>query len=361
MLMFDVLKQYGILDNVIGVDAIESGIINRTFFVRTQEGNFVLQLLQEALFKRPNLALSNINLLMDYYERHKQKEKLPYDIHFLESVTGKRNIILRDTYWSCYRLPEDAVMYKQIKNEEMIYNIGETIGQFHHFFKDFPVKKLKTSIPHLNDPVRDCRQLRKYIFKEKKEKTYDLYNETSVPLRHQGKLKLISAMLKKREIPKRVTHNNLRPNNFLFNGVTNSIMAIIGYDAVMPGSWLYDYGEAARYFITETNDLAPAEATINYEYFRAFTKGYLKAVYNDITENEFLNLVDSMKIMALESGLKHLNDYIIDDKLYKVEYKYENLHKAKRQFAFVKELEQNCGKLKRIIENIKNEIAKEAR
>jgi t-SNARE complex subunit (syntaxin) len=57
-------------------------------------------------------------------------------------------------------------------------------------------------------------------------------------------------------------------------------------------------------------------------------------------------LVDALRLMALERGLKYLNDYIVDNKLFNVEYEEENLDKARRQYKIVTEVENNYEKLK---------------
>lgn len=358
MLMFNVLEKYNILETVLRVDVIESGIINRTFYVKTKNGNFVLQLIQNKLFKKPQLALDNISKIMDFYDRFKDKEKLPYDIELVESVDNEEGITINKTYWSCYRVPENATMHHFPINETMVYNIGKAIGQFHHFFKDFPVKELNITIPHHHDPYRDCKKLLRYIYKEKREKTLFMFNESIFPIRRQKDMKLITDLLAKEEIPTRVIHNNLRPNNFLFNEKDHSVMALIGYDAIMPGSWLHDFGEAARYFVSTISSDDPTYACINYDYFKCFTKGYLEAVIDDITDKEFEHLVDALRLMALERGLKYLNDYIVGNKLFNVEYEEENLDKARRQYKIVTEVENNYEKLKGIVREVREEIEK---
>jgi len=75
-----------------------------------------------------------------------------------------------------------------------------------------------------------------------------------------------------------------------------------------------------------------------------------------MNEVELGLLVESLRLMALELGLKYLNDYIIDNPLYRVEYELENLHKARRQFKFVTEVEENYDKLTQIVEEVKTGI-----
>ncbi len=69
-------------------------------------------------------------------------------------------------------------------------------------------------------------------------------------------------------------------------------------------------------------------------------------------------MVDALRLMALERGLKYLNDYIVDNKLFNVEYEEENLDKARRQYKIVTEVENNYEKLKGIVREVREEIEK---
>ena len=48
-------------------------------------------------------------------------------------------------------------------------------------------------------------------------------------------------------IPLRVTHNDTKINNVLFDANTNKCLSVIDLDTVMPGSMLYDFGDALRF------------------------------------------------------------------------------------------------------------------
>lgn len=48
------------------------------------------------------------------------------------------------------------------------------------------------------------------------------------------------------EIPVRVTHNATKINNILFDCKSEEAVCVIDLDIVMPGSMLYDFGDALR-------------------------------------------------------------------------------------------------------------------
>lgn len=53
--------------------------------------------------------------------------------------------------------------------------------------------------------------------------------------------------IKNGKIPLRVTHNDTKLNNVLMDDVTGEAVCVIDLDTVMPGSVLYDYGDAIRF------------------------------------------------------------------------------------------------------------------
>ena len=48
-------------------------------------------------------------------------------------------------------------------------------------------------------------------------------------------------------VPLRVTHNDTKLNNVMFDKKTGEPICVVDLDTVMPGSMLYDYGDALRF------------------------------------------------------------------------------------------------------------------
>ncbi len=49
------------------------------------------------------------------------------------------------------------------------------------------------------------------------------------------------------EIPLRVAHNDTKLNNVLLDAKTRKALCVVDLDTVMPGSSLFDFGDAIRY------------------------------------------------------------------------------------------------------------------
>ena len=81
------------------------------------------------------------------------------------------------------------------------------------------------------------------------------------------------------ELPLRVTHNDTKLNNVLFDAKTRRALCIIDLDTVMPGSALYDYGDSIRFGAAtaaeDERDLDKMEMSL--ERFRVFTRRYVRA------------------------------------------------------------------------------------
>ena len=79
------------------------------------------------------------------------------------------------------------------------------------------------------DRVKNCEKEIEYILK----------NATEADVIVKG--------LENGDIPVRVTHNDTKLNNILFDKATKKAICVIDLDTVMPGSMLYDFGDAIRY------------------------------------------------------------------------------------------------------------------
>lgn len=77
-------------------------------------------------------------------------------------------------------------------------------------------------------------------------------------------------------IPTRITHNDTKINNILFDKAGN-VLCVIDLDTVLSSTCLNDYGDAMRSY-TNTgleDDENLDNVSMNLDIFRAYTQGYL--------------------------------------------------------------------------------------
>ena len=155
----------------------------------------------------------------------------------------------------------------------------------------------------------------------------------------------------KGEIPLRVTHNDTKLNNVLFDNKTDEAVCVIDLDTVMPGSMLYDYGDSIRFGASsgpeDEKDLDKIYCDL--ELFDAYTKGFLEELSDSITEKELDLLPFSARLMTYECGIRFLADYLNGDTYFKIHYPEQNLDRCRTQFKLVADMEAKDAQMIEIV------------
>lgn len=156
------------------------------------------------------------------------------------------------------------------------------------------------------------------------------------------------------EIPVRVTHNDTKINNILFDNVTGKAVAVIDLDTVMPGSMLYDFGDALRMGGSTAAEDEPDTSKIHFdkECFKYFADGYLSEMKDVLTPMELELLPFSAKLLTYECGIRFLTDYLNGDTYFKIHREGHNLDRARSQFKLVDEIESMEDELKAIVRDL---------
>jgi len=156
--------------------------------------------------------------------------------------------------------------------------------------------------------------------------------------------------LNDKTIPLRITHNDTKINNILFDQ-DNKTLCVIDLDTVMPGSALYDFGDAIRTIGNKAPEDEPdlEKIAFNKEIFEAFAKGYLSEAKSFLTQMEIDHLSYSCRYMAWEQAMRFLADYLNDDIYYKTDYPGHNLVRTKAQIRYLEVLEENSEMMEKMI------------
>ncbi len=94
--------------------------------------------------------------------------------------------------------------------------------------------------------------------------------------RREDEMKTTLARARAGGLPLRVTHNDTKFNNVLFDPRGRGV-CVIDLDTVMPGYVLYDFGDAIRSAANSAREdqADPARVHFRLEIFREFAAGYL--------------------------------------------------------------------------------------
>jgi Ser/Thr protein kinase RdoA (MazF antagonist) len=152
----------------------------------------------------------------------------------------------------------------------------------------------------------------------------------------------IVRMLDNGHIPYRVTHNDTKSNNVLLDNASGKAICVIDLDTVMPGSSLYDYGDAIRFGASTAAEDEPdvSRIALDMDKTKAFTRGFIEETNGFLTKEELSYLPLGIKVLTCELAMRFLTDYIDGDVYFKVNSPEHNLVRARAQIALLKDIER---------------------
>jgi Ser/Thr protein kinase RdoA (MazF antagonist) len=154
----------------------------------------------------------------------------------------------------------------------------------------------------------------------------------------------------KANLPERISHNDTKLNNILFNK-DNKGLCLIDLDTIMKGCFHYDFGDAVRTIVSETNEDEKDlnKIKFNITLFESFIDGMNSyGTFLSLKEIEYLPI--ACALMPFMHGLRALTDYLNSNVFYKVSYENQNLDRCKSLFQFSRLALKNQELIKTIIQ-----------
>lgn len=337
-----------------GIDAPQSpygnGHINDTYI----SGDYIIQRINTNVFNDPGKLMSNIIKVTAFLKAKLEKEGRDARRGTLDVVMTKDGKSFYETKeGDCYRvcrLIKNSVSYDTV-TPGLLYRAACGFGDFQRLLSDFDGRELFETIPDFHNTPKRYADLLKAYESDICGRAYTVKAEMEYINSVAGELSLVTNALEKGEIPCRVTHNDTKINNVLFDRDSGDFLAVIDLDTVMPGSLLYDFGDALRSAgntaVEDERDLSLVG--LNYENAEAFIKGFMRSAKDFMTEREKELLPFSVKLISIELGMRFLADYLCGDTYFKTSREGQNLDRARCQLEFAKVVDKNIPWLSKII------------
>ena len=350
----EVLPLFCIEDKFISYKKIDNGNVNKTFVVSARKGNrevsYIVQAINTYAFKKPDVLMRNIDLVTQYIEKN---NKDAINLHFFHTKEGKAYVVLGTEVWRIFNyIP--SVTFNICEDLEILELTGEAFGNFQNLLADFDVTLLEETIPDFHNTQKRLQKL----FDDANVNPLGRKREVVEELSYIWSVKDMATYLidlkESGKIPTRVTHNDTKINNVLFDKETLNPLCVIDLDTVMPGLLLYDYADAVRFACNyEQEDSHRFDRVgLDLEKFTAFTRGFLSKVKPVLTQCE----IDSMSIacfaITIELASRFLDDYLLGDCYFKINYPQHNLVRCKSQLMLAKDILAKKTKMDEIIKDI---------
>ena len=331
------------------------GHINRTYLVATAGGRcYILQKINHHTFRDVAGLMENIELVTEHLRRKSPDPRSVLTL--IRTKDGKSYLKADDGYWRVFRFVEDSICLQQPESDADFYESAVGFGTFQQLLSDFPAEKLHETIPNFHNTPDRYRAFHETLTRDPMHRAAQVQPEIEFALARQAEMAALQNALDAGELPLRVTHNDTKLNNVLFDAKTRRALCIIDLDTVMPGSALYDYGDSIRFGAAtaaeDERELDKMEMSL--ERFRVFTRGYVRACPG-LTQKELELLPLGAKVMTMECGVRFLTDHIDGDNYFSIHREGQNLDRARTQFKLVADMERKWDKMKEIVnEEVQN-------
>ena len=274
-------------------------------------------------------------------------------LHFIKTKDGAQYYTAPDgDYFRAYVFVKDSISYDAVESAALFQKSGEAFGRFQHLLADFPAETLYETIPNFHNTLwRYENEFLPAVEADKAGRAAAVQAEIQFVKDRKADTHRLSDLAAAGQLPLRVTHNDTKLNNVLFDATAGEAICVIDLDTVMPGLAHYDFGDSIRFGAnTAAEDEADlSKVSLDLEYFGAYAKGFLSQAGESLTQTEIDQLAFSAKLMTFECGMRFLTDYLNGDTYFKTAYPEHNLVRARNQFALVADMERKMNQMEALI------------
>ena len=332
-------------------EPLGEGHINSTYLLVDDRGSrYAFQKINDSIFKDVPALMENIRLVTEY-----QRTIDPDPRHSLILIPAKdgRCFYQDETgYYRVYRFVENTVCLQKVETKQEFFLSAQAFGAFQNQMAGFDASRLSETIPKFHDTFNRVNNLKIAAEKDVKGRFKEVRAEYEFAMARAEEAKQMLSLLDEGRLKLRVTHNDTKLNNVLFDAATRKPICIIDLDTVMPGLAANDFGDSIRFGAAtaaeDETDLS--KMTISLELYEAYVKGFLGACGSKLTPDEIRTLPMGAKMMTFECGVRFLTDYLDGDIYFRTHREKHNLDRCRTQFKLVSEMEANWKQMTEIIE-----------
>ena len=337
---------------------IGSGHINDSYLITTEPHTapgYVLQRINHSVFRNVPDLTDNILKVTRHLSGKILCAGEKFDFFQVIQLVQTRNgeYYLHDpegNYWRLYNHIRNSKSYDIVGDPVLAYEGGKAFGIFQYLTSDLNPNILHDILPKFHDISARLTTFRETQQHDPVGRVHEAKEEIGFVMKRADEMHTLQKLGDQGKIPLRVTHNDTKFNNILFNP-DNKAISIIDLDTVMPGYILFDFGDAIRSGTnTGTEDEADLrKVNIDLTIFEAYSRGYLEVARDFLSDAEIGLLAFSARFMTYIIGLRFLTDHIGGDHYFKIHFPGHNLQRARAQFKLLRSMEQHFKTMQQII------------
>ena len=348
----EVCRLFRIEGTYVGSQVIQVGNVNKTYECKfiLPDGtakSFLVQNVNTYAFRHPVELMDNIDKVTEHIRAKKPGQVA---LHFHHTDDRKTYVIDGKNFWRMTNFIS-SVTYDTANSMNLVRNAGKAFGEFQMQLADFDPDALFETIPNFHNTRARYENLLTSVKANAAGRLEEVREDIEWLLSVQDQACTLTDMLNAGKLPLRVTHNDTKINNVLFEKDGENPLVVIDLDTVMPGLVGHDFGDAIRFAANFVREDSPEyeKAGVNLEVFKAFAEGFLEMTAKTLTENEIATLALSCFVLTVELATRFLADYLDGDLYFKTFSPDHNLIRTRCQIALAKDMLRKLPRMEQIV------------
>ena len=355
----ELVSHFDVEGEIIAAKPYGNGHINDTKYVliehQGERKEYVLQKINKNVFKRPDLLMENYvgvtAFLRDIIIKNggdPERETL----NVVKAKDGKNYHVDADgEYWRLVVFVTDSLSYDKVEKPEQFYMSAVAFGNFQYLLKDYPADTLHETIVNFHNTPDRFRQLMDAVKADAKGRLAEVGAEIEFCKAREEFAGTLESARAEGKLPLKVTHNDTKLNNILFDKNTGAPICVVDLDTIMPGYSVNDFGDSIRFGATTALEDEADLSKVNFDIdlYELYVKGFIEGAKGGLTDGELEMLPIGAMMMTFECGMRFLADYLNGDTYFKISREKHNLDRARNQFKLVSDMEKNLDKMREIV------------
>lgn len=333
-IMNAIIASFGLCPSDYAIDRIGTGHIHETYKLKGAN-SFVLQRVNKNVFNKPEIIASNLRLASDYLKRN-----FP-DYQFLRSIRTVNETEMvydaQDFPWRLFHYIDNTITIDQVDTVDEAFSAASEFALLTRNLDKIDVSDFKETIPQFQDLVMRYQQFEEALEQATDERIHKAEQSIALCKRFYYLVENYNALIRNGRLRLRVTHNDTKINNILFNASTRKAVCVIDLDTLMPGYFIYDLGDMVRTFVSPVSEEEKdfSKIVFRQDIYDALLAGYLFQMGTVMSPEEKSAIPFAGKMMTYMMALRFTADYLNGDVYYHTDYHGQNLVRSGNQLKFL--------------------------
>ena len=247
--LYTIAERFLVAGKIVDIKPLGEGFINDTYVVTTEGDapNYILQRKNHAIFPDVPKMMDNIARVTAHLKAKVVAAGGDPEREVLSVVSAVDGALYHydgENYWAVCKFIEGSVTHDVADTLRLAYMGGKGIGKFQAMLADF-TEPLHEVIRGFHNIRWRFEQWDRALAEDKAGRKASLATEIEWIESRRAQMLAFWSMVESGELPMRVTHNDTKLSNILFDQ-NDDVLCVIDLDTVMSSTSLNDFGDAIR-------------------------------------------------------------------------------------------------------------------